>query len=188
MSFSYDDPPTGALRQGEIIQGLYELRVKVAQAQAEIGETHPLQRVDHNFAMVMTPDCDLQWDYEARSEQGQLHKLVQHVLFCDAFTHEEIINRGGLNAELRRRIKSQQHERYHYLPVALIGADPKSGLPELYIDFKMAFGLATEYVYSLLNQPGIARKAVVPVIYVQQLSDRFSFWIGRVGLPDEPPL
>ncbi len=187
MSFKYElSPEVGALIQGEILHGVHEFVADVpAQASSQDLEI-TFNPIEHNLVMVMNPACDLEWDYVSRftGPRKPQNELVQ-IFFCDVYEEENIRQRSELNSGLFSNVKKNQNERYHHIQEAPIAnSDKVLSLPDLYMDFKNVFGIATLNIYSAIEEGGIDRIAVVPPVYVQHLMQRFYNFRGRIGLPD----
>ncbi len=188
MAFSYCTPASGnVLLQGEILQGVFEIRPDVSR-----GDTLPrnlteleLRRYDYPYCIVVTNDCDLDWDYRAfRNEISRPEsKLLMHVLFCPLETRERLRAGGVLNSGTYRRARSNTDVRWHCFREAPV--DGGESVPELIADFKSIFGLPVDYVYALLRHPDVKRLAQVPTPYMQHFMQRFYFWQSRIALPDE---
>ena len=102
----------------------------------------------------MNPACDLEWDYVSRvtGPQKPQNELAQ-IFFCEIYEKENIRDRSNLNSSLFRNVKSNQNERYHHLQEASI-ANSDRVLPDLYMDFKNVFGIATLSIYRAIAKGG----------------------------------
>ena len=108
---------------------------------------------------------------------------LRRFFFCDVYEEENIRQRSQLNSSLFRNVRNNQNERYHHLQKASV-ANSDRVLPDLYMDFKNVFGIATLSIYRAIEEGGIDRIAVVPPVYVQHLMQRFYNFRGRIALPD----
>ncbi|MBI2918103.1 MAG: hypothetical protein HYY01_08920 [Chloroflexi bacterium] len=183
MVFSYLSPGSFGLRQGEILEGLFELRPVPAEEKIDFNKTAPVQKFDHTLAVVVTQDCDLDWDYKARQGQTGDDKLLEHVFLCALFPPEEIRVRGRLGHDLFKRVIQNQDERYHYFSEALIG-ESQSLMPKLCIDFKKVFSLPVDFVYYLTSNGYAVRKAILPAPYLHDFVHRLHAFLGRIAIPD----
>ena len=61
----------------------------------------------------------------------------------------------------------------------------QQGLPELTIDFKRYFTIPTDEVYKRIEISETKRRCVLVGPYLEQLSSRFAYFIGRVALPED---
>lgn len=120
------------LRQGEILTGLIQSRLN----SESINSSEPVvDYLVHPYAIVVSQDCDLDWDYRARQDQTENHKLIPNILFCEVSTAEALRGRGheaGINRKTWNDIKNNKHERYHFLQAVDFSEDVMGeGLPEL---------------------------------------------------------
>jgi hypothetical protein len=173
------------LRQGEIIENLIEVgpRIPPGQTTIDVRLNTEVDIIYHPYAVVVSQDCDLEWDYRARQGEAQDDKLLRHVLFCDLFSHDGVVVHGHLNTDLFRRVKQNQNERYHRLAEAPIYGI-EQGLPELYADFKAIFSLSVEFVYWLTSSGHATRRGFLPSPYLQDFVHRLYTFLGRVAIPE----
>lgn len=186
-------PVSGPLLQGELLADIYEYRPSYPPMSASEGTEIGYYSIHHPLMIIMNPSCDLDWDFKARFEGGQLQKrdlsendklppLIPHVLLCDAYERDAIrpLFKGR---DLWEPIEENKNERYHHFIAAPIG-EPKVGeLQDIYLDFKKTIALPCSGLYEALRQKGISRVAVIPAVYIHDLMHRFyGFW-SRVGLP-----
>ncbi len=180
---SYDAPPTsGALRQGEILSGLWDHRLVAPTTRlSNILADFDRRSTAHPLMIVLTQDCDLEQDYTARfnpddpeRKKGVVEeahsKLLPHLLSIDLLTEQELRSRvpGG---DVLRRAKQNQDERYH-------------SLVPMFLDFKKVLGLPTESIYAAINAGSVQRVALVRAIYLHHVIHRFFAYQSRVALPD----
>ncbi|HQU45527.1 MAG TPA: hypothetical protein PK867_22130, partial [Pirellulales bacterium] len=134
----------GALRQGEIVSELIEVKLKLL-ADGSLPQPDQLiefQSISHPFAIVVSQDCELDWDFKARhyvavgGKMVSAEKLVPNVLFGVVATAEELRGTHGITSDIWKRIRQNKDERYHFLERAPAEYDlQQRGLPELGIDF-----------------------------------------------------
>jgi len=199
--------PNGALRQGEILTSIIQLLPSVMEFES-LGllettrqDTVALKATPyiHPYVIVVSQDCDLDWDFKARQpnpdkDPKAKNKLVPNVLFCMATEAKELRDRDkdlphgtskDINATTWNRIQSNSDIRYHFLEKI-----PKSydllgqGLPELAVDFKRYFTVPTDEVYRQLG--GVAKrrcKLISP--YLEHFALRFYYFQYRVALPED---
>jgi hypothetical protein len=116
----------GELRQSEIITALVQFTYYPADDEA--AETR------HPYSIVLSQDCDLLRDYEARRDGDP--PVLNGVLLFELESIDNIRPRlaGG---DILRRIKRHSEERYHFLQAVSPELDLLGeGLPELIIDFR----------------------------------------------------
>ena len=100
MAFEYQSPPSpGPLRQGELVGPVWDHQPTKPPSELAEGENLPYVSIQHTFLMVMSQDCDLLWDYQARfaSDEAKTNldpqapeidahpSCIPHVLMCDCF-------------------------------------------------------------------------------------------------------
>lgn len=180
-------PASGSFRQGEILQDVNEVTFKLEELPQEIvtGGNAKIEVKHHPRTIVLSPDCDLAWDYQARKcGSGQDAKLMSHILLCDLEDSATLRETGRVknNGEFRR-VSGNREERYHYLPTSY--TDSGIQIDEYYIDFKRIFALPAEYVIRESELGRITRLGILKPPWAQHLTHRFTFFLGRIGLPDE---
>jgi len=172
-----------ALRQGEVISALNLFQV-TSDNLAE-GNSHKIIPISTPYAIAMTPDCDLDWDYKAQfgtEEEKKRHeaKLVFHILFCEARDAQQA--KSQLKQGQWNQISKNNHERYQYLEKAPPEIDANgSGVPALIIDFKRYFTIQNADVYAQLSQTA-KRHCFLGSPYLQHLVTRFYYFQYRVCL------
>ncbi len=147
--------------------------------------------------VVMSPDCDLEWDYFLRFPKPEhaagyqpapgiesQSKYLPHVLLCDAHPDEELLAMPGMNKGIWRNVISNQDQRYHHLPSGPVGNPHVSPLPDLVLDFKKPLTIPTSMLYEGVRLFRVRRLGVVPPIYLHDLIQRFYGFLSRVALPD----
>lgn len=156
-----------------------------------------VRSVWHDLLIVMSPDCDLTWDFEMRfinyldekEDEQQIptesHPLAMtHILLCDLYGHDELRQRFTGKREIWRRVQQNQDERYHHFGSAPVDGGDGFFLHDLYLDFKKSFAVPTAFVYEGLLGDTIGRVAVVPPIQIHDLIHRFYGFLSRVALPE----
>jgi hypothetical protein len=179
-------PTEGAFHQGEILSHVVQLCVILTSLDQE-SEGLEFDEVDHPFAVVLTQECDLDWDFKARTEEpdeGKRRlKLVPNILLCELFP-ESVIRPKIKGSDIWKRIINNQDERYHQISAVSPGFDCKGeGLPILVADFKHIFTIHTDELYHRLNLD-LRRRVLIEMPFVQDLSNRFTNYCDRVALPD----
>lgn len=178
-SFIYIPPVFPHLRQAEVIADLYELRPQIPAG--DNVQPDKFDPIDHPYSVVVSQDCDLEWDYKARQSQAPTHKLLEHVLFCALFPVSEIQDRSG-GSQLFKRMRQNQDERYHSLVAAPVNG-LTDGLPWLFADFKMIFSLPLAFAYWQITSGQATRKGSLPSPYLEDLIHRLYTFLGRVATP-----
>lgn len=172
------------LWQGEILQHVVQLKPSLESIVNPNGEID-ISPVEHDFAIVMSQDCDLLKDYNQRQERGV---ALPNVLLCDLYYAEVL--RAKINAEdqlgrkeWRKLIAPNQNERFQYLQKMEVNEDLQGeGMPALAIDFRLYFTIPTDELYYRLTQE-IRRRARLNSPYVEHLAQRCFKFQARVALP-----
>jgi hypothetical protein len=183
-------PADGALRQGEIVSDVIQVHLRAESLGPEVGDVDLEEKV-HPYALILTQDCDLDWDFKARAtqptdrgeENKRQAKLVPNVLLCELTTTETLRPRlaGG---DVLKRIRNNQDERYHCVPAVTLEEDRAGeALPELIADFKRVFSIPTDELYLRLGL-GMRRRAIRESPFLQHISTRFGYYCLRVALPE----
>ena len=188
MAIYETSPDSGPLRQGEVLSNVVELRLA---PECLAPDAEPLfERIVHPYAIVLTQDCDLHWDHRARfpadpNDQTRLEdKKIPNVLFCQADKAEAMRGTRGIKSDIWRRIANNSDERYHVLPDVPAAVDKAGeGIPSLVLDFKLLFTVPADQLYFHLGFEAKRRCFLLPP-FLQSLSSRFSYFMGRVGLPE----
>jgi hypothetical protein len=186
----------GEIRQGEILGKVWEHQV-IAPATELISDAPNILSRAHELVVVVTPDCDVLWDYEIRfpdeSSRASLTeaagveqhvKYLAHVMVCDVFTEAELRAARGMNAGIWRTVTRNQDPRYHRLADAHVGSRWSTPIPPVVIDFKRVWAAPTSGLYAGLAAKQIRRLAVIPPTYLHDMLQRLIAFSGRVALPD----
>jgi hypothetical protein len=139
------------------------------------------------YIVILTQDCDLQWDFckrEIQKEELQDH-FLHAILVCPAYNAQKF--REGTHLDHWRvkmgkpdhyhNIKSNNHKRYHHLD-----EDRNYTVPELILDFKHYYAIHVDVLYKMKTSRRYV--ATIEKLFREDLSHRFSFYLSRIGLPD----
>lgn len=146
------------------------------------------------FVIVMTQDCDLQQDFNTleQSNTNQRNCLLS-ILLCPLFYadvlkqgihFEEIgINSNKLNSGLWSPIKGNKDKRYYHFTEETvdIAPDKSVSVPESVIDFKHYQTIQRDYLYELYGKHYFLS---VDTLFREKISDRFTHFLARIGLPE----
>jgi hypothetical protein len=139
------------------------------------------------YLVIITQDCDLDQDFKYRTTTTKNNdKLLQSILVCPAYGWEDFIKGDHLidfdlkmesiNSNQRNLIKHQQVPRYHYLET-----DSENQTPALVIDFKHYYTLPVEFLRYIYKKHYVSS---MNELFRESLSQRFSFYLSRIGLPE----
>lgn len=171
----------GAIRQCEIITGLIQFVLNIEAIEPEFTP------MIHPYALVVSQDCDLDWDYKARNVAPSANKLLPSVLLCEVSTAEELRGTAEMNSNIWGNIKNNKNERYQFLQKVTAEEDSFSkGFPELSVDFKRYFTMSTAELYFRTRHGAEARRRCrLRSPYVEHFSDRFYYFQSRIALPSD---
>lgn len=189
MVSRYDIPPESfPLRQGEVLCNLLEVIPATSEIEDLSDETKtvPVYPTHYPFAIIVSQDCDLIHDWNARNQKEQDEsKLLTHIQFCELFQESEIRTPGKFDTQMWKRVRQNQDERYHHFDEAPIGESDQDSLPHLYADFKRIFSLPVDYAYWLTPTGPSTRKAVLQDPYLRDFIHRLHSFLSRVPLPEQ---
>ncbi|MEA5618444.1 hypothetical protein VB711_11425 [Cronbergia sp. UHCC 0137] len=175
-----------ALRQGEILTGVIQINPVLDKSSLSIEDTE-FTVIQHPYAIIISQDCDLDWDYKARQSHDKPNKLLNSVLFCEMYKAEEIrydkINHQ-MNTDKWSLVKTNCNKQYHFFEKILKECDSLAeGLPELIVDFKKIFSIEAEFLYNQINIDKVQRRTVLVSPYLEDVAQRYYSYQGRVALP-----
>lgn len=163
--------------QGDIFQDLF---VSIG------GKNGANDDFDLPYSVVLTQDCDLEQDFnERRAKTGKNDKHIDTVLICPAYpidlfsagTHlKNRVMQTYIKGALDKVKRNDELKRYHYL-----AEDLDHGVPDLVIDFKHFFTIPRDVLYKQRKESYVTS---INEVYREYLSQRFTNYLGRIGLPD----
>ena len=181
-----------ALRQGEILSKV--VQISLLPGTMETGSP-TVKRITHNYAIVVTPDCDLDWDYKAQKGEESTGKLIPNILLCTVIYASDLAKRINKDRPLSNRFETRtpwekttqnKDERYHFLEKIDSDFDFQGeGIRSLGIDFKEFFTLPTDFLYSSIAAGLTQRRSVLMQPYNDHLNSRFAYFQSRIGLPED---
>lgn len=139
------------------------------------------------YIICLNQECDLENDYnltQSRSNPSDSHFL--HLAIAPAFNFDQFLSgshwgeifatsntgkRGDTRIQL---IIKNEIPRFHYLKF------PDSDMPELIIDFKHFFTVNRDFLYNNID----SRICSIDDLFKEKISQRFSYFISRIGLPE----
>lgn len=183
--------PEKALRQGELLSDVIQY---VANEDANRGAVATVIERAHQWAFVVSQDCDLDWDYHTRFNESKADRRIPSVLFCEARLATEIAQQimkdeGSKRSDKSRiwdRVEKNKDERYQFFStipgdVDLLG----KGIDELVIDFKRYFTVPTGELYNRIESGETQRRCRLRSPYLEHLGSRFANFLSRVALPED---
>ena len=176
------------IRQGEILSNVMQHKV-FFESLADPGGLE-VQPVIHDYAIVLSQDCDLEQDFNVRqailaagaTPDPMDDKLLPNVLLCFLAT-ESSMSATLPGRDIRKRFKQNKEDRYQYLRAVEPADDAEDqGLQALGIDFRRYFTVPTDELYAQIGSDCLRRCRLAPQ-YLEHLSCRFANFLSRVGLP-----
>jgi len=185
VAFFYVQHNSPFFRQGEIVNNLFELKLQITEQKSidDVRKDAKFDPIVHPYVIVISQDCDLEWDYKARLGEASEDKLLTHILFCALYPQDEVRSQRGLSSQLWKRVIQNQDERYHRLDGAPINGTEET-LPALIADFKTTFSLPNEFAYWLVSTSQAIRKGALIPPYLEDFMHRLYYFLGRVATPE----
>lgn len=146
------------------------------------------------LSIVLTQACDLQQDFDARdkskrSASATHDKFLVSVIVAPIYNFEEFRNgthlsqlnlkmapKGGRNKSLCQNIIQNENKRYHYL-----NFEKDVQLSESVVDFKHYYTINVQYLNAVYKESYVCS---IDSLYRELILQRFSNFLGRIGLPD----
>jgi hypothetical protein len=174
-----------SLKQGEILTGVIQYQPVVSELSQETQELS-FESISHPYTIVVTQNCDLDWDYRARTaEKVQSSKLLNSVILCEIATAREIRDTtDNMNSKEWNLVESHRHERFYFFEKILPECDlEQDGLPELTADCKKVFGIDAATLYRQIELGIVKRRTVLVSPYLEHFSKRYYNFHSRIALP-----
>ncbi|MCR6712896.1 MAG: hypothetical protein NVV57_09495 [Demequina sp.] len=179
-------PNASRVSQGDIVRNI-DLPECVAVEGAEV----VVKITRFPYAVVLTQDCELEQDANARAN-GSIGQRILHVLLAPAYHQADLIAGEHLSlldiqaSSINASPKSQSakdfmrnnNPRYHQLPLSKAG----DGLPDLVVDFKHNFSVNADYLATIHAMRGVALTRLAD-LYREDLSQRYAAFLSRIALP-----
>ena len=149
---------------------------------------YEISKVHLPYIIVMTQDCDLEWDFNNRSEPATVKhdKYLQTILVCPAYNAEDFkvgdhLKSNGLkmqewNSKDYKQIKQQNNARFYFLE-----QNQALQVPQLIVDFKHYYTIPRDVLYKVYAEHYLA---TFNKLFRESLSQRFSNHLSRIGLPE----
>ncbi len=198
MGFRYEaSPAVGPVKQGEILGPIWEHRPGIPPTEHPADLEVSITSFLHALVIVMTPDCDLVWDFNERfpdddsknaltpqaADADSKAKAVPHVLVCDVYD-EAHVKQHVPETKAWKIVIRNDNARYHVFDTAGIGDEgPDDAMPQIFFDFKKPIAVPTAQLYEGLRVGGVRRVARVPAPWRHDVIHRFYGFQSRVSLP-----
>jgi len=141
------------------------------------------------LVIVLNQDCDLNSDDRDKQKENSnkdcrlLHLIVAPLFNFDDFKVGK--HWSGLfdvgesynpNKTAGKKVQNNEDPRFHYFQFQ----EGYNVLPNLVVDFKHFFTVSTAYLYQNVDK----RVCTLDDLYREKVSQRFAYYISRIGLPD----
>ena len=150
-----------------------------------IGNQLIKREIKFPYIICLNQECDLLSDYRNHQSAGVLKdSSLLHIAIAPVFIFEQfrqgthwgdIFQGRQIGTDEAKKIRQNEVSRYYYLCFP-----PEEKLPEMIIDFKHFFTIDRMTLYKQLSK----RFYSFAPLYKEKISQRFSFYISRIGLPD----
>lgn len=173
------------VRQGDVFSN-----VPYYESYTENDGEFELNIYEFPFVVVLTQDCDLEQNCNVRkgldvsqiqieNDKHLISLIVAPLYNSEHFFAGEHLDEIGIktqrqNSKLKGPIKNNQNPRYHYMEFS-----DEVKLPNSIIDFKHYFSVSLTYMEKIIKD----RICGINPIYRELVSQRFSNYLGRIGLP-----
>ena len=181
----------GPLRQAEILSSIAVPFFRPSSLLS--GRRAIVDLQEHDWAIILSQDCDLDWDFAARFPKGTTppkNKDLPSILLCEARLLPDGVRLPQFDRDIWRRVSQNQDDRYHVLDSVPADADRLGqGFAQLFIDFKRYFTVETGELYKRLalgatNEARALRRSELETPYREDLSHRFATFQSRIALPE----
>lgn len=170
--------------QGDIFNNI-EIKITI-----QTDNNLEIRDITFPYIVVLTQDCDLSEDYLCREglrKTGESQdKYLQSILICPLFLAEDFRSGNHLsmidlkmqhqNSGLWGTIINNKNERYHHFNI-----DRKNQIDELVADFKFYYTIPRNNLY---KDADINYKISINKLFRESLSQRFAYYLSRIGLPE----
>jgi hypothetical protein len=159
-----------------------------------------IELIHYPYIIVLTQDCDLEQDYKNKIENGTKEKdadkfqdkylfsvIVAPLYIADDVIQGVHLSKLGYKMQNIRNVSTSkvglvmlnEIPRYHYLNIL-----HNPPIPASIIDFKHYFTVTLEEL--TVNKKANYIRTIKP-LFREKVSQRFSSYLSRIGLPDPPP-
>ena len=166
--------------QGDIFQN-----ITIIENLQIVGSRILYDKITFPYIVCLNQECDLENDFNNKGIRNKDTSLL-HLAIAPAFLFEEFLigkhwgeifpscATGKRDDTRGKAIRDNEVSRFHYLKFL------EPGLPELIIDFKHFFTINRDVLYSNISK----RICSLDYLYREKISQRFSYYLSRIGLPE----
>lgn len=148
------------------------------------------------YAVILNQDCDLDRDFCYRENPPEKEAIAKHdkcllnLLLCPLYRFESFIagkHLENINREMQKigskeksKVRKNQNFRYHFFD-----SKQEYQLPELVADFKHFFSIDRDFFYKNFHKEEYYLCSLNS-LFREDLSQRFSYYLARIALPELP--
>lgn len=189
IKYQFEKSNSSQIHQGDIFRD-----VPFYESYSERGGGFELSVLEFPLSIVLTQECDLKQCTKERvgfkdrkSESHIMHdKFLVSLLCAPLYNAEQLF--GGMhlselgikseikNSSQRNFIKTNREPRYHYIEL-----DGEIEIVPSVIDFKHYFSISLSYLENRMQN----RICSIKPIFRESISQRFSNYLARIGLPEQ---
>lgn len=183
----YIRSPRGRISQGDIYRDISVVLGAGKLSDPDLAKpyTQPLP-----YAVVVSQDCDLQKDHEYRlagAPADDRESMLPTILIVPAYNAQTMLGGEYLPNFVRRKIHKREVEewaknntpRWHFLQ-----GRQDYQIPELVLDFKVYYCIDSTAFYENYASSESHYLGTLDKLYRENVSDRFAFYLARIGLPE----
>ena len=176
-----------------VIQGDIFKNVEMIEYAQELEGFIEISKIVFPLAVVLTQDCDLEGNFRDRfcrnaSEKSIHDKWLISVLMAPLYNFEHVcsgthLSELGITMQEIKRNKTHGHNlmnnqqpRYHF-----VNFPDSIPIVDSVVDFKHHFTVNSRYIQKCRKSNFVCR---LKPLYRENLSQRFSAFLSRIGLPD----
>lgn len=190
-TFYHSSDTSDALRQGEVLSSVIQL----FPAPGTPIDRPTIRREVHEFAVLMSQDCDLSTDHASRTillnadskpkdvEKAE-RKLLKFALLCEVLESKQFFQNVLTSGDPKDPVKKNDDFRFHCLQEIEPTSDSlKIGIPTLVVSFKRYFTVPMDDLLKRIELGETIRRSRMESPYFEHLLHRFGYYLSRVGLP-----
>jgi len=179
-------------REHILCQGDILLDVEFVEYAKDIGDDLvEISRITFPFATVISQSCDIEQTNNIINDPPNSSRLFNVIVIpmhnaaslrSGKHLSEIGINSTGINSDRWRDICNNSVNRYHYSNIEPLEEIPNIGIYEFVMDFKHYFSLNFNDAVALRSNTN-HYWCTIKTPYIEHLSQRFSHYFERIGLP-----
>lgn len=174
------------IHQGDIFQSIHYYETYVEES-----GNFELSMLKFPYSIVLTQECDLSNNMRERKNRDKKSKIIKQDKYLVSLLCAPLYNAAHLfegnhlehlqieserkNSDQRKYIKSNREPRYHFIEF-----ESETQLVPMIVDFKHYFTVSLNSLESNIEN----RICSLKPIYRESITQRFSNFLARIGLPE----